>query len=102
VSDAEDYLAFQLRVLNIHAEREYRFDPVRKWRFDFALLEERIAIEVEGGTWQGGRHTRGTGFEADCEKYNSAVLQGWRLLRFTPKMIEEGTPMKVLEEILGK
>lgn len=68
-------------------QREYRFHHERKWRFDFAYPDKLLAIEVEGGTWSGGRHTRGSGFEKDCEKYNAAALRGWRVLRFTPKMI---------------
>lgn len=64
-------------------ESEYRFDPVRKWRFDFADTKNKIAIEIEGGTWVSGRHTRGSGFKKDTEKYNRATTLGWRLLRYT-------------------
>jgi len=39
-----------------------------------------LAVEVDGGTWTGGRHTRGAGFEADCEKLNAAVIAGFRVL----------------------
>lgn len=66
---------------------EYRFHPTRKWRFDFADKSRRIAIEVEGGTWAGGRHTRGAGFEGDCEKYNEATRLGWKVYRFTSAMV---------------
>ena len=40
---------------------EHYFNPARKWRFDFAHLESRVAIELEGGIWSGGRHTRPPG-----------------------------------------
>ena len=67
--------------------REYRFHPTRKWRFDFAWPEARVAVEVEGGTWDRGRHTRGAGYAGDCAKYNAAVMSGWRVLRFTSDML---------------
>jgi hypothetical protein len=62
---------------------EHRFDADRKWRFDFAWPSRMLAVEVEGGTHSGGRHTRGAGYAADCEKYNAATIAGWRVLRFT-------------------
>ena len=68
-------------------EREYRFAKDRKWRFDFAHPLSGVAIEVEGGTWSGGRHTRGSGYAADCEKYNEAAMSGWAVLRLTSEMI---------------
>lgn len=66
------------------AVTEYRFHPKRKWRFDFAWPTVRVALEVEGGVWTGGRHTRGAGFLRDMEKYNSAAIAGWRVLRCVP------------------
>jgi very-short-patch-repair endonuclease len=67
--------------------REYLFARPRRWRFDFAHPCTMVAIEIEGGTWVNGRHTRGSGFEADCEKYNAAAILGWRVLRFTTTML---------------
>lgn len=67
--------------------REHRFHPPRRWRFDFAHLETRTAIEIEGGTWTGGRHTRGAGFVADAEKYNAAALAGWTVFRLPGPLV---------------
>lgn len=70
---------------------EHRFHDVRKWRFDFAWPDLRIAVECEGGTFkpgrsQGrGRHLRSTGFHEDCDKYNAAAAVGWLVLRFDSK-----------------
>lgn len=79
-------------------ETEYRFHPVRRWRFDFALPTKRIAIEIEGGTRQQGRHTRHAGFHGDCDKYNAAVMLGWRVLRYTSEHVSK-TPQKMIEDI---
>ena len=62
---------------------EYKFHPLRKWRFDFVVLGlDRVAIEVEGGLFTRGRHNRATGYIADMEKYNEAALRGWKVLRY--------------------
>lgn len=67
---------------------EYRFHPERRWRFDYALPGRlMIALEVEGGVWTGGRHTRGAGYLGDVDKYNEAALLGWLVLRCTPSKL---------------
>jgi hypothetical protein len=94
-----------LRALEVRGlplpEREWKFDAKRRWRFDYAWFERMVALEVEGGVWTGGRHTRGAGFVKDIEKYNRAAVLGWRLLRVTPdKLVSFGT-FEMLREILG-
>lgn len=79
---------------------EERFHPVRKWRFDFAWPEQRLAVEVEGGVWISGRHTRGSGFTKDCEKYNTAALDGWTVLRVTSDQINSGQAMSWIRRAL--
>jgi hypothetical protein len=64
---------------------EYQFHPERRWRFDWAWPEHKIAVEIEGGIWTGGRHTSPKGFFADMEKKNAAAVLGWRILYITPK-----------------
>lgn len=83
-------------------EREYRFHPTRRWRFDFCWPHEdvRLAVEVEGGVYVSGRHTRGAAFEADAEKYAEAMLAGWRLLRVTPRHIRSGQAIEWIERAL--
>jgi len=65
--------------------RNHRFHDTRKWRFDFAFPTQKVAVEIEGGVWAPGRmgHSTGTGIQRDCEKYNEAVVLGWRVLRYT-------------------
>ena len=67
--------------------REHRFAAPRRWRFDFAHTETLTAVEIEGGTWIGGRHTRGSGFVADAEKYNEAALMGWTVFRLPGPLV---------------
>lgn len=57
----------------------------RKWRFDFAFEDSKTAVEIEGGSFAGGRHTRGQGFAQDMEKYNAAIFLGWAVLRYNRK-----------------
>ena len=64
------------------AQPEYKFDSVRKWRFDFAIPHQRIAFEYEGIFAAKSRHTTISGYKGDIEKYNAAVKQGWRILRY--------------------
>jgi hypothetical protein len=59
---------------------EHKFHSRRQWRFDYACQALMLAIEVEGGAWTKGRHTRGKGFIDDMEKYNAAAVLGWRIL----------------------
>ena len=79
---------------------EYRFFPPRRWRFDLAWPDQLIALEIEGGVWTGGRHTRAPGFLRDMEKYNTAAAYGWRLLRATPAQVEGGTAYGWLDMVL--
>ena len=72
-------------------EGEYEFFDLRKWRFDRAWPAERVAVELDGGTWSGGRHTRGTGYAKDCEKLNTATAMGWAVFRFTGDMLRDDT-----------
>lgn len=87
-------------------EREYRFAAVlvgtgpgmrgrldgagwRDWRFDFAWLDQRVAVECDGGVWTRGRHVRGRGYEGDCLKGNAATLLGWRVFHCTASMLRD-------------
>lgn len=69
---------------------ELVFHPKRKWRFDYAWEEQKLALEVHGGIHSGGRHTRGRGFVEDRAKMNEATLLGWTVLEVTPEHIKSG------------
>lgn len=89
-------------------EREYAFEEHRgpkgrraSYRFDFAWPDKKLAVECEGGIWHQGRHTRGAGFEADCRKYNTAVINGWAVLRFTAGMVRSFEAIRDIREALN-
>ncbi len=67
-------------------EREYRFHPTARWRFDAAWPARRVAVEIDGGQWvaHGGRHAR----DEDRVKLNEAAALGWRVLRLSTQQIE--------------
>jgi very-short-patch-repair endonuclease len=95
VSDLEELFFMQIAALKIpQPVREFRFAPPRRFRFDAAWPSLKIAVEIEGGTWVNGRHNRGTGFEADLEKYNLAVLSGWSVLRFSGAAVKGGDAVR--------
>lgn len=97
-----DHLLHQIKVAGLpEPKREYRFDRSRRWRIDLAWPERRLAVEVEGGTWQKSRHTNPIGYLRDCEKYNALAVGGWTLLRFTSMMIEGGTYTEKLTRKAG-
>ncbi len=74
-----------LLTLDRRACAEFMFHPTRKWRADFCLPTYRILVEIEGGIFSGGRHTRGAGFAGDMEKYNEACKMGYCVMRYQPK-----------------
>ena len=67
---------------------EYRFAPPRRFRLDFAWVPQRVGVELQGGTFTQGRHTRGTGYERDCEKHNLLQSAGWRCYYVTAGMLD--------------
>jgi very-short-patch-repair endonuclease len=117
VSALETLLSAQMKALKITMPvTEYRFvrdivghgvgirsrisaSGLGDWRFDFAWVDRKIAVEIEGGTWSGGRHTRGKGFEEDCRKYNAATLHGWQVYRFTSSQVKSGEAVKFIKSL---
>lgn len=71
---------------------------LQDWRFDRAFVKQKVFVELEGGVWVDGRHSRGAGYTSDCAKYNAATLLGWRGLRFTTDMLK-ANPMGCMEKV---
>lgn len=102
MSQGEEWLAKQLELTGLGGfEREYRFHPTRRWRFDFAWPDKKLAVEVEGGTWTQGRHNRGGGFEKDLEKYGEAMLLGWNVYRCSTGMVKSGKALETITTLWG-
>jgi len=79
---------------------EHRFHPTRRWRFDAAWLSHKLAVEVDGGGFVQGRHSRGAGMEKDAEKFAEAMLLGWRVIRTTPRQVKSGQAVQWIERAL--
>ncbi len=100
-SEGETVLATHLRACKISFEQEYKFHTKRKWRADFLITGTKILVEVEGGIWSGGRHTRGKGYIGDMEKYNSAAMMGFTVLRFSTEQVKSGLAVQQIEKMIG-
>lgn len=90
-SVGESELMKHFKAHKIAYKYEFKFCPHRRWKSDFRILGTSILVEVEGGTWSGGRHTRGKGYEQDCEKYSWAAANGWIVLRYTTQQVNSGS-----------
>ncbi len=101
ISEGEAKLVQQLKAYKIEFEQEFRFDPNRKWRADFHLVGKLILIEVEGGIWSNGRHTRGKGYIADMEKYNSAQKLGYSVYRYSTEQVKSGLAIEEIRRLIG-
>lgn len=102
-SDGERALETHLKWLGVTGwVREYEFaKPERAWRLDFYFPDQKLGIEVEGGSWSAGRHTRGAGFAEDVVKYNACVERGIRVLRFTTEMVMDQTAVETIRRVLS-
>lgn len=83
-------------------EREYRFAPPRRWRFDWAWPVAGgggIAVEVQGGLFTRGRHSRGAALLNEHEKLNAAAALGWRVCFTTPKDVENGAAVMMIQRV---
>jgi len=113
--DAKDIFLAYWRMLGGETEYvcEFRFHPKRKFRFDVAFVDNKVAVEIEGGVYsywdydkegrryrRRGRHVTPSGYERDCEKYNLAATLGWRVLRYTPQMLKRN-PAKYIAQIVN-
>ena len=83
-------------------EGQYRFVPGRLYRFDRAYPSQMVAIEIQGGVWVNGAHSRGSGVQRDCLKLSLGAALGWRVLPVTREMIESGQAVDLIRQALGE
>lgn len=99
----EDRLESQLNDMAVRDYvREYKPIEGRRYRIDFAWPDIQVAVEVEGGSWSGGRHTTGQGFSDDCQKYNLLTTQGWSVLRYPSNLIKDGSACVQIKEFVER
>jgi hypothetical protein len=92
-SPLELALRRQLELHGLLDTEELKFRDDRKWRFDFAWPIAKVACEVQGGLFMGGRHARPRGVLNDFEKFSEAAIDGWRLILVTGVEINNGTAL---------
>lgn len=73
----------------------------RQWKFDFAWPALGLALEVDGGSFMAkGAHNTGMKMMNDAQKYNAALLLGWRVFRVTDRMFRDGEAFTVVTRML--
>lgn len=97
----EETFALHCKAHGLAPVREHKFHPSRRWKFDFAFPDRMCAVECEGAVWTNGRHTRGSGFVADLEKYNAAAALGWFVFRFDGSAVKSGEAIRFMVAVLG-
>jgi very-short-patch-repair endonuclease len=98
VSPGECAFELHCRVEGLDFKREVALVDGRKWRWDFVIKD--LAIEIQGGIWTGGGHSRGAGQEKDMRKLNAAVKAGFRVMQFSTQMVESGEAIADVLEAL--
>jgi very-short-patch-repair endonuclease len=92
------FINYIMKVTSIELVSEHKFHKTRKWRFDYASVKHKVAIEVDGGIWVNGRHSRGSGQIKDMEKFNEAAIYGWRILKVQPADLMKLSTAKMLSD----
>lgn len=105
MSHLEDKLGMQLAAAGFNAfKRQFRAIPGRQFRWDFAWPDDKLLVEVHGGTFGRGRqaHSTGIGISRDLEKLNLATLAGYRVMAFDVKHVNDGRALAWIQEFFRK
>jgi very-short-patch-repair endonuclease len=79
---------------------EHRFHPTRRWRFDVALVDVQVAVEIDGGGWVNGAHHRAAGRERDNAKDAAAMALGWRVVRVSWEHVKDGQALETTRAVV--
>lgn len=80
---------------------EHQFMTTRKFRYDFAFVEHKVAIDYEGGIFAAeASHSSISGILRDIEKHTEAQLHGWIVIRCTAKTVENGQALRFIKRAL--
>lgn len=118
MSQLEEILALQLRNQDISVVREFPFAAdhigigpgiqkrlkaagLKNWRFDFAFIDQKVAVEIQGGGWINGGHNRGKGFSSDLRKQDAALNMGWTVYSCDGAMVKDRTAINTIKKLLG-
>lgn len=94
----EDRLWDKFKELDINAERQWSiFIKQRYYRLDFALFcnDGQINVEADGDTW----YIKPARAAKDNQRNNDLASEGWYVLRFTSKQINEQMAPYCLDKI---
>lgn len=83
----------------IKLDTEVKLIPQRRFRFDFVHRLSKVAIEINGGNWSRGRHTRASALLSEYEKINLAQMEGYQIFILNNEMITEEWLRKIYEQI---
>jgi len=79
---------------------EYRFHPTRRWLMDRAWPGKKLYVEVQGGIFVRGRHSRPKGQLNDMEKMSEASIMGWRPVLVCSVEIKNGQALDRIRRAL--
>lgn len=102
-TDYKEEFLNQLRIARLPApETEVRFHETRRWRFDYAWPDRKIAVEYQGGIFYGGiGHNGIKGANRDCRKFSAATALGWRLFLINAEMVRDGSAFGFIQDALN-
>lgn len=98
------------RDFSVTVTREHPFarERGRKYRFDLAIIEWKIAVEIHGGAYvqrkgggTGGAHHTIQGRARDMAKGNLAAVMGWIVIEVSPNEVADGTAYNWVDQALA-